>query len=221
MPADFVMLSGGLDSSCMAFILAKGHRLNLRAIYVDHGQRAARHELQASHEIAAALGIPLKVIDATGLWPSFRDIAEPNHVHIMTSSDRIGGSPAFTIAAAYASLAGATKLYAGIVKDDLDGRPWLVDMIRHYQEAVRVSKPSTTGFPPGKEDFSNFSIETPVSHLSKAELIRQATALGAPLEKTWSCQFSNIQQCGSCWICSHRKAAFSAASTKDLTSYTT
>ena len=218
MQQDFIMLSGGLDSSCMAFVLVKGQGLNLRGIYIDHGQRAARHELQASHAIAAALGIPLKVIDATGLWPSFRDVAEPNHVHIMTSSDRIGGSPAFTIAAAYASLAGATKLYAGLVKEDIDGRPWLLDMIRYYQEAVRCSKPSTTGFPPGKEDFSNFSIEAPVAHLSKAELIQQAVALGAPLEKTWSCQYSNVQQCGACWICNMRKAAFVASGKADLTS---
>jgi 7-cyano-7-deazaguanine synthase len=219
MSLDFLMLSGGLDSTALAFKLIRGDGLSLRAIYVDHGQRAARKELEAAHIVASLLGISLKIIDATGLWPSFRDVAEPTHVHIMTSSARPFGSPGIAIAAAYAGLAGAKKLYLGLVKDDLDGRPWMPEMVRHYQDAGRCSKASLTGFPPGDEDYSDFTIELPVAKVKKSTLIAEAAKLGAPLGQSWSCQISNTVQCRTCWVCKARRSAFKSSRLKDDTPY--
>ncbi|KZW95874.1 7-cyano-7-deazaguanine synthase [Aeromonas veronii] len=219
MTQDYILLSGGLDSAALAYILAKGQGQQLRALYVDHGQRASSPELSSAHKIAHSLSINLKVIDATGLWPSFRDIAEPTHVHIMTSSAKTM-SPGIAIAACYAAMAGANKLILGLVKEDIDGRPWLLDLLGHYQAAARCVKPSLTGFPPGDEDHSSFVIEAPVAHLPKSALIQQASQFGAPLHETWSCQFSSVEQCGTCYICRNRKNAFRQASVIDPTMYT-
>ena len=216
---DYILLSGGLDSAALAFNLVKGEGVNLGAIYIDHGQRAAAKELASSHAIATALGIPLKTIDVSGMWPSFRDIAEPTHVHIMTSA-AIGSSPGIGIAAAYAAMAGARKIYLGLVKEDIDGRPWLLDLLKSYESAVRCVRPSLTGFPPGNVSYSDFAIEAPAANTSKNELIERACKLGAPLQNTWSCQFSNIEQCGVCYICKLRKLAFSKSGVMDATVYT-
>lgn len=219
MSSDYILLSGGLDSTALAYILVKGQNKKIKGLYIDHGQRAATLELASAHMVANSLGIDLKVIDVSGLWPSFRDVAEPTHVHIMTSSAK-AMSPGIGIAACYACLAGAQRLILGLVKEDIDGRPWLIDLIGHYQAAARCVKPSLTGFPPGNEDHSSFVIEAPMASVTKSSLIQQASNLGAPLSKTWSCQFSNQEHCGSCYICRMRRGAFKQASVNDITVYT-
>lgn len=153
MVSDYILLSGGLDSAALAYILVRGQRQQLRALYIDHGQRASFRELASAHMIARSLKINLKVIDASGVWSSFRDVAEPTHIHIMTSSAQ-SMSPFIAVGACYAALAGANKLILGLVKEDIDGRPWLLDLLKHYQAAARCVKPSLTDFPPGKEDHS-------------------------------------------------------------------
>jgi 7-cyano-7-deazaguanine synthase len=214
------MLSGGLDSTAMAWILVKKRNVSLKAIYVDHGQPAANREIEVARKTSAALGIPLKIIDGSGLWPSFKDLIESQGgVHMMTSSGSTAGSAGIAIAACYAAMDGAERLYLGIVAEDLEGRPWLVDLMEHYANAVRCVKTSTTGAPPQSADYRGFSIELPIKTMSKSEIIVAATAVGAPLHETWSCQYSPVEQCGECWICQMRKRAFSDSGVEDQTRY--
>ena len=58
-------------------------------------------------------------------------------------------------------------------------------------------------------------IETPIIHLSKAEIVRLAKELDAPLEYTWSCYQAGESPCGQCDSCILRARGFAEAGTED------
>lgn len=221
MKKEFILLSGGLDSSLLAFDLKRIQKKDVAAIYIDHGQLAANQEKKSAEKVAEILNIDLKIIDISGIWPSFKDVAKDTHIHIMTSS-AISASPGIIIGANYAAWAGSKKLYIGLVKEDIDGRPWLLELIANYNKAVSCIKPSLKEFPLGGDEFSNFELLTPFSNLYKHEIIEQSTKsadhgdasdLQDIIQSSWSCQFSNsVRECGECYICKTKTAAIETAS---------
>ena len=58
-------------------------------------------------------------------------------------------------------------------------------------------------------------IETPVIHLSKAEIVRLGMELKAPLEHTWSCYEGGEWPCGRCDSCILRAKGFAEAGFRD------
>ena len=58
-------------------------------------------------------------------------------------------------------------------------------------------------------------VETPIIEMSKAEIVRMAVELNAPLELTWSCYQGNPKPCGSCDSCILRAKGFSEAGVDD------
>ena len=67
----------------------------------------------------------------------------------------------------------------------------------------------------------HFTIHTPLIALTKAEIIKQGTALGVNYNLTVSCYSANAQglACGICDACRIRKSGFSEASLPDPTRY--
>ena len=60
-----------------------------------------------------------------------------------------------------------------------------------------------------------FRIETPIIHLSKAEIVKMGMRLGAPLENTWSCYQAGDIPCGRCDSCVLRAKGFAEAGRPD------
>jgi len=59
-------------------------------------------------------------------------------------------------------------------------------------------------------------IDLPLIEMTKAEVIRKAMEIGAPLELTWSCYFGEPgKPCGACDQCIWRKKAFEGAGILD------
>ena len=58
-------------------------------------------------------------------------------------------------------------------------------------------------------------IETPIIHLSKAEIVKMGMELNAPLEHTWSCYQAGEVPCGRCDSCVLRAKGFSEAGYRD------
>ena len=58
-------------------------------------------------------------------------------------------------------------------------------------------------------------IETPIIHLSKAEIVRLGMDLKAPLEHTWSCYEAGELPCGRCDSCILRARGFAEAGHDD------
>ena len=60
-----------------------------------------------------------------------------------------------------------------------------------------------------------FSIATPLIELTKADIVKLALKLNAPLETTWSCYDSQDIPCGICDSCLLRAKGFAEANAKD------
>ena len=60
-----------------------------------------------------------------------------------------------------------------------------------------------------------FRIATPIIALTKAEIVRLATEIGAPLQHTWSCYEGGAHPCGRCDSCLLRAKGFAEAGLAD------
>jgi len=58
-------------------------------------------------------------------------------------------------------------------------------------------------------------VETPIIHMSKAEIVRFGMQLRAPLELTWSCYLGGDTPCRRCDSCILRANGFSEAGIPD------
>jgi 7-cyano-7-deazaguanine synthase len=73
----------------------------------------------------------------------------------------------------------------------------------------------------GTKPETKIKIETPIIHLSKAEIIKKGIELNAPLHLTWSCYQNEDFACGVCDSCALRLRGFQMAGVEDPISYVT
>lgn len=232
-----VLLSGGLDSTTVAaHALRQGHEV--RALSIGYGQRHLR-ELQSARAVAEALGIPLVEVDASfyaklaaysaltspgkHALPGQRPAA-PVAADIPITYVPLRNTFFVTLAAAAleswllslieeegqdpATLAGA--IYVGANAIDYSGYPDCRP--EFYEQLVKVL---ALGSKVGSHYGVAMTIEAPIIAMSKAEIARHGTALGAPLHLTWSCYAGGDHPCGDCDSCQLRAAGFAAAGLAD------
>ena len=232
-----VLLSGGLDSTTVAtHALREGYEV--RALSIGYGQRHIR-ELASARAVAKALGIPLLEADAgfyaglashsaltdseTHALPENRDTAQMS-ADIPITYVPLRNTFFVTLAAAAleswllsrierdgvdpASLDGA--IFVGANAIDYSGypdcRPEFYDAL---VEVLRLGSKIGTAYN------LPMRIEAPIIRMSKAEIVRYAVKLGAPLEHTWSCYAGGESPCGVCDSCELRAAGFATAGLAD------
>jgi len=225
-----VLLSGGLDSATVA-TLARREGCRLFAVTVRYGQRHCR-EVEAARAIAERLGIPQRMIDGDFFrevaWysaltqperfavPSKRNVGEMGE-EIPTTYVPLRNTFLITLAAALleSEILGAmetlevgpkeitAKVFVGANSIDYSGYP---DCRPEYYEFMNHTL--RLGSKLGAQYGVPMVIETPIIRLSKAEIVRLAIEIGAPLELTWSCYEGGERPCGLCDSCQLRARAF-------------
>jgi 7-cyano-7-deazaguanine synthase len=214
------LLSGGLDSTVLAYMLHERHDLTLLSI--DYGQRHSK-EMSYASRTAATLGVPYSVIPIAGLGrylsgsalsdmnvpvpqghyaqENMKLTVVPNRNAIMLS---IATGIAISIGAefvAFAPHAGDHPIYP-------DCRP---EFVATFNKMIGVAN---EGFlPPG------FKIEAPFVGMSKAEIVELGDDLSVPFQHTWSCYEGGVNHCGRCGTCVERAEAFDIAGVDDPTRY--
>ena len=232
-----VLLSGGLDSTTVAaHALREGYEV--RALTIGYGQLHIR-ELASARAVANTLGIPLIEVDAgfyaglashsaltdsaTHALPENRDTARMS-VDIPITYVPLRNTFFVTLAAAAleswllsrierdgvdpASLQGA--IFVGANAIDYSGYPDCRP--EFYDSLIEVLR---LGSKVGTAYHVPMRIEAPIIRMSKAEIVRYALELGAPLEHTWSCYAGGDVPCGVCDSCALRIAGFAAAGVSD------
>ena len=216
-----VLLSGGLDS---ATVLAMARQQGFRcfALSVDYGQRH-HAELAAAKRVADKLGaaehrvinIDLTAFGGSALTDS--RIAVPEHA---TAGIPLTYVPArntimLSLALAWAEVLQSQDIFFGVNAVDYSGYP---DCRPEYVEAFQsmanlATKAAVEGYP--------LKIHAPLLHMSKAEIIRQGTALGVDFSLTVSCYQADEEgrACGVCDSCRLRRAGFEDAAINDVTRY--
>lgn len=214
-----VLLSGGLDSATvLAIAAARG--FNCHALSVDYGQRH-RSELIAAQNVARANDATLKTIKldlrAFGGSALTDDIAVPEEEGegIPVTYVPARNTIMLSLALAWAEVLGAGDLFIGVNAVDYSGYPdCRPEFINAYEEMANLAtKAGVTGH--------RLTIHTPLIDLTKAEIIRQGTALGVDYALTVSCYQADEKgrACGVCDSCRIRAAGFAAADINDPTRY--
>jgi 7-cyano-7-deazaguanine synthase len=237
MKLGLVLLSGGLDSTTVATMAVRdGYEVS--AITVEYGQTHIR-ELSSAEGVANALGIRHRVVDVGFFkelaWYSALTSPErfsiPSHRSPEAMSQSIPvtyvplrntffitlGSALLESEALHAievdrvppsTLEATVFIAANAI--DYSGYP---DCRPEYYEAA--SHAILLGSKLGVEYGIPIQIKTPIIHMSKADIVRTAVEIGAPLDLTWSCYEGGSRPCSRCDSCLLRAQGFAEAGVLD------
>lgn len=223
-----VLLSGGLDSSTVAAI-AKSAGYALYALTVDYGQRH-RFELEAAKKVARAIHVARHEILSVGLSqfgasaltsdtldvPVYREDFVENVSEIPVTYVPARNTVLLSLALAYAESVGAADIYLGVNAVDYSGYPdCRPDFIAAFENLANLATRA------GIQGEASFRIHTPLSHMSKAEIIRTGLTLGVDYSLTHTCYnpTPDALSCGQCEACVLRLRGFLEAGTQDPLPY--
>ena len=205
-----VLLSGGLDSATvLAIALRDG--FDAYAMTFRYGQRHVL-EVDAARRVARALGARDQVVvdfDLRQFGGSAltSDIAVPKS---RTASEMAEGIPItyvparntifLSFALAWAETLGANDIFMGVNALDYSGYPdCRPEYIAAYERMANLATKA------GVEGTQRLAIHTPLIRMSKADIIREGTALGVDYALTSSCydpapDGAPCRQCDSCLL---------------------
>lgn len=218
-PLAIVLVSGGMDS-CVTAAVANQH-YEMAFLHLNYGQRTERRELKAFNDIAdfykvkqrLAVNIEhLKLIGGSSLTDLKMPVEPANleRKEIPTSYVPFRNANILSIAVSWAEVVGATKIFIGAVEEDSSGYPdCRKEFYAAFNQVIKLgTKPS-----------SDISIETPIIHLKKSEIVRKGIELNAPLHLSWSCYQNEDIACGVCDSCALRLRGFKLAGVVDPIPY--
>lgn len=216
-----VLLSGGLDSATVLAV-ARSQEFDCYALSFDYGQRH-RHELEAAHRVAQALGarehrtcpLDLRVFGGSALTseiavPKDRDESQ------MSTGIPITYVPArntifLSIALGWAEVLGARDLFLGVNAVDYSGYPdCRPEFISAFETLANLATKA------GVEG-ARFQIHTPLIDLTKAQIIQLGLSLGVDYGLTHSCYDPDAagRPCGHCDSCQLRAKGFAEVGRSD------
>lgn len=215
-PLAVAVVSGGLDSVTLAYLLAaRGYHLHLLSF--DYSQRHKK-EIGFARACAEALGAEYTVVDLSSLGPLLSGSALTSSipvpdghyaastmaVTIVPNRNAIFLSIAFGIGVAERAEAVGIGVHAGDHYIYPDCRPAFLTAFGAMQEKASPGGPI---------------LLSPFQYLKKSEIVKIGAGLSVPYEKTWSCYKGGEKHCGRCGTCVERKEAFTLSGVADPTEY--
>jgi len=213
------IISGGMDSALSAKI-AQNNGCDIIAVHFNYNQRTQQKELECYRNIVDTLNVTksyeidlpfFEEIGASALTDKSIDVPTgglEDGVPITYVPFRNGIF--LSIAASIAEKHQASEIYIGVVQEDSSGYPDCTDSyISQMQKAINQGTKAST----------NITIQMPLVHLSKAQIVQKSIELNVPLQYTWSCYKNEDKACGVCDSCRLRLKGFEQAGVKDPIEY--
>jgi 7-cyano-7-deazaguanine synthase len=202
--------------SCVCAAIALGES-RPAFLHVSYGQRTAARELDAFRAIADFYKVADRLeVQADHLGQIGGSSLTDTSRHVEDADSRGTGIPStyvpfrnanlLAIAISWSEVIGAERVYIGAVEQDSSGYP---DCRRSFFDAF--SRAADLGTRPE----TRIEVCTPLIEISKSEIVRTGTELGAPLHLTWSCYVDSGTPCGRCDSCELRRRAFAEAGIAD------
>lgn len=230
-----VLLSGGLDSSTLAYFAANNTSPQIQnkifTLTFDYGQRHKKElvsALKISKKVKAVehkiVKFDLTIFGNSSLTDTSLKVPKGRRLLLTAKNKLISGSipstyvPArntifLAFALAYAEAVNASEIYIGVNSIDYSGyvdcRP---EFIKRFQELAKVATSFGVNGNPIK-------IKTPLINLTKAEIVRLGEKLGVDWSLTWSCYLGEELACGLCDSCQLRLMGFLQAGVIDPLQY--
>ena len=217
-----ILLSGGLDScTCMAVAQAAGYELypisfNYHQRYdreVDCAKRIAAHFHAAEHLIVET---NMDAVGGSAVTDKSIDVpdGDADRTDIPVTYVPARNLIFLSYALGFAERVGAQHLYIGVNSVDYSGYP---DCRPEFIAAFQTAADAATAA--AAERGRRIVVETPLQHLSKGDIGRLGTELGAPNELPTSCYRGGAEACGVCDSCVLRLRGFAEAGRHDPISY--
>ncbi len=214
-----ILVSGGMDSLVTAAIAAEKYELAF--LHLNYGQRTEKRELMAFNDIADHYNVSKRLvvnidylvkIGGSSLTDKNIQVskADLNYNGIPTSYVPFRNGNILSIAASWAEVIGAKKIFIGAVEEDSSGYPDCREVFyKAFNKVIKLgTKPDT-----------EIIIETPVIHKKKSEIIKLGAELNAPFGLSWSCYVNEDKACGVCDSCALRLKGFEEAGLADPIEY--
>ena len=213
-----VILSGGMDSTTVTY-KAKNAGFDIVALHFNYGQRTQSKELQSFYAICDDLNIQNRYVIDLDFFKQIGSALVDKNMKIPTNGLEEGIPATYvpfrngiflSIATAIAEKEGAKSLMIGVVEEDSSGYPdCRENFIKSMQEAINL----------GTKDDTHIQIITPLIHLRKEDIVKEAIKEGVKLELTWSCYQNEDKACGVCDSCRLRLKGFEKAGLIDPINY--
>jgi 7-cyano-7-deazaguanine synthase len=219
-----VLLSGGLDSMVVAGLAREAGR-EVCALTIDYNQRH-RVELEAAARVAAVIGVERHIVlplDLTRFGGSAltADIDVPKggvEPGIPVTYVPARNTIFLSLALGFAEACSARSIWIGVNALDYSGYPdCRPEFVRAFQDLANLATKA------GVEG-DRFRVETPLLHMTKADIAAEAARLGLDAGISWSCYDpvptdSGAGACGTCDACRLRAKGFAEAGLPDPTFY--
>ncbi|MGB7070527.1 MAG: 7-cyano-7-deazaguanine synthase QueC [Pyrinomonadaceae bacterium] len=215
-----VLVSGGMDS-CVTAAIAREESIKLAFLHISYGQRTEASERKAFNDVADHYGVEkrldvsiqyLAMIGGSSLTDTAIPVSDADlgSKTIPSSYVPFRNANMLSIAVSWAEVIAANAIYIGAVAEDSSGYPdCRPEFYAAFQNTVDAgTKPET-----------RIEICTPIINLSKAQIVRKAIELDAPLHLTWSCYRDGDLACGACDSCALRLRGFEQAGVSDPIKY--
>ena len=207
-----IILSGGMDSTVLAYYLAISEH-ELHAISFHYGQKHSK-ELDCAAITCRKLGVSHEIVNLCNLAPLLsssltrHDIPVPEG-HYADDNMKSTVVPnrnmiMLSIAAGYAITIGASGLAYGCHAGDHAIYP---DCRPVFRDAMSVALSLC--------DYNGLELHTPFLDYNKIGICDLGLVLGVPFEDTWTCYKGEEKPCGVCGSCVERAEAFATVGAED------
>lgn len=216
-----VLLSGGLDSATVLAI-AKSQGYECYCLSLDYHQRHSS-ELQAAQRVAQHLGaaehktvqLDLSLFGGSALTDNNIAVPEIASVGIPVTYVPARNTIMLSLSLAWAEVLKAQDIFIGVNALDYSGYPdCRGEYVKAFQNMANLATKSAV-------EGNTITVHAPLIDMTKAEIIKQGTALGVDYVMTVSCYQANAQgeACGLCDSCRLRQEGFNKAQVQDPTHY--
>ncbi len=174
-----VLVSGGIDSAALlAFYLRE--RFDVRALFVDFGQPAARQELRAARAVCKHYGVCLSIMT----------VRSP----VTFSVGEIPGRNAFLVFAALL----VCDMRPGVIAIGIHEGPPYYDCTEGFLKSIQAV---VDGYAAGR-----IKVAAPFLKWGKQVIWEFCKKARVPVDSTYSCESGSARPCGACLSCRDREA---------------
>ena len=174
-----VLVSGGIDSAALvAFYLRQ--RSNVRAMFVDFGQPAAKQESSAARAICRHYDIRLSIMTVKA--------------RVAFTSGEIPGRNAFLVFSAILSCGRKP----GIIALGIHEGSAYYDCTESFLKGIQTV---VDGYKAGR-----IKVAAPFLNWDKRTILEFSKKVGVPIDLTYSCENGGARPCGRCLSCKDREA---------------
>jgi len=213
------IMSGGMDSTLSAYIM-KDKGYEIVAVHFNYDQRTESKELECFNNICNNLDVKEKyILDLDFFKQLGASALTDKSIDIPTQGVEEGVPVTYvpfrngiflSMAAAIAEKEEASLVSIGVVQEDSSGYPdCRANYIKSMENAINL----------GTKDETNITIDMPLVHLLKSQIVEKSIELDVPLSLTWSCYKSEKRACGVCDSCRLRLNGFLKAGVEDPIEY--